>query len=433
MFVRGYIFLIPLLLSLSLESTALGASDAEFHSGKGGFSVAVGGRPFSQRIFSTLENYSLFGESLAWDDGDAKLTISFFEIVDKDGHIATAPNPILLTKWKAYLFSIAQKNTAFKELPFTFEGSKGFELRGTSLPILNRSFFIGSRLYFIGLSVSEAKLLAPYEDSVNTFRRLTKIERIIAMIDENTPPLLPQESPPTLPPADALEMGITGPVRQIRDIIHAIGGSEITFVQQIDFNKYGFKIGEVGFNDGFPDVITNWGWKKGDRINIQSAVNYPDRSGPQSPRRVDVTGFQTFGNTIMPEYGNRFETKFDAVNRPVERRRYANTGALIYVDRYIYSDGVREIQTTDNAGGFISRTRDRLDARGNVIETQILAANGSVYESIRFEYEFDSRGNWVEKRVFKTRNGKAKSGTKPDEVVHREIIYYQVTDLRRVS
>ena len=383
------------------------------------------------RAYFPIENSFLLGESLTWDDSDANLVISFFEILDKDGHIVNIPKPILLAKWKAYLLSNAQKGTTFKELPFIFEGSKGFELRSNSLSMLNRSFFIGSRLYFIGLSVRDPKFLDRYENVINMFRRLTKIERIIAMIDENTPPPLAQKPPSNPPPSDALELGINGAVRQIRDTLREAKSGEITVIQQIDFDKNGFKTSEVGFNEGYPDVITNWGWRRDDRINIQSAVNYPDRDGPKSGRRVDVSGFQTFSKTVVPEYGNRFETKFDTTNRPAERRRYTNTGALVSVEQYRYSKGVQEIKTVDDTGGFLNSTRQRLDARNNLIETQTLDAGGRIFESMRFEYEFDSHGNWIEKRILKTHMGRVK--TKSGELVHRDIIYYQLTDLWQVS
>lgn len=228
-------------------------------------------------------------------------------------------------------------------------------------------------------------------------------------------------------------------MRRIRDTTQPDSQGNVQVIQEQHFDKKGFLTIEISFNNGFPDVIAGWGWLGDKRVNNQSAVNYPIGEGPGNSRSVVISGyvsspsFVANANPIFPPYGNRFDMTFDPSNRPLEKSRYASNGSLVLVEHYKYLGNFREIRTTDSANGFISSTRERLDSHNNILETQVLSADGSIVESTEFAYKFDEKGNWIEKRAFKKLTMGRRPVKKSDGVFYRNIQYYESKDQRQVT
>ena len=120
-------------------------------------------------------------------------------------------------------------------------------------------FFVKDRLFVVEGAVGTGKNINVLRPVLDSFRLLTKVERTVALIDENMPPPLAQERPANLPPADTIEMGLKGPVSRIQDTFQANQRAERTFFQQVNFDKNGFITAEINFNNDYPDVITTWG------------------------------------------------------------------------------------------------------------------------------------------------------------------------------
>jgi hypothetical protein len=203
-------------------------------------------------------------------------------------------------------------------------------------------------------------------------------------------------------------------------------------VQQIHFDQDGYKTKEISFIEGYPDLITAWGWFDGKRVKSQSAVNYPGRDGPQASRAAIVSGaFPLYededSRASKPKFGNRIESDLDATGRPLTRRRYSDNGSLVYVESFRYTDNAREIKPVDSAGGFIGSVREVFDKEHNVIEIHVLSDNGSVAYSTHFEYLFDKRRNWIEKRELQTRSLGKKPTKKIVGTIFRDILYYDET------
>ncbi len=400
----------------------------EFHHGYGGFSISIGNPPtIRQSDGFELNPYQLWGNRLIWEGDGLSFSISYYEVLDATHRIASPQKDILITKFKAaFREEHSTDNTVLKEVPYVFGNSRGVEILGSGgVFSITRAFFVNRRIFILDAYASDLGRLNESRSVMDSFRILTKAERTIAMIDENTPPMMAQERPAKIPPSDTAELGIIGAVRRIVDTSRAGSRNELIAIQEINFDVSGFKTREIGFNDGFPDVITSWGWIEGKRVNIQAAVNYPSAEGPTTGRKVDISGFISMSNGLIPQYGNRFETEFDAMNRPSTRRRISNNGILINVERFSYSANLREIRTVDNSGGFLNGVRERLDSNNNVTEADILTSTGKIYESKRFEYEFDEKGNWIVKKVFRKTSLKRRSGIKPDTIIYRTIQYYE--------
>lgn len=413
----------------------------EFHHGYGGFSVSVPTDiPHSQYAALTLDPYRLWGESIKWDNNDFRFTVTLLTVVKESSSVVVAGDRnIVIERSKANLLSELKASKAlFNESPFIFNKFRGVEVHVTSpRPSITRMFFVNSSLYILSLSTDDLSELNEHKSILDSFRLLNKNERIIAMIEQHSPPRLSSKRPVGVFLSDATQLGLKGGVKRIRDI--EVTRTENAVIQEVHFDKEGFTLKEVGFNSGYPDVVISWGWFANSRVNIQSAINYPFGEGPQGSRKNFVSGPVTpfpaiFGDDkAIPKYGNRFETEFDDENRPIERKRYAYNGALIAVESFRYGSNSRGVSTTDDAGGFIGRTNERLDAQDNVIELQVLSSTGSVVDTTFYEYRFDGKGNWIERTAFKTRPF-GKQGSKRKGVVHyRDIQYYESEDIKGIA
>lgn len=418
------------------------AQTGEFHHGTGGFAVRPPGVDFSQtQLFHVLGPYKLFGTAATWEgDDEVRLNAAFYTVVRGTSQIKPPDKPVILKQWRSVSAEVAKsEKLSLVESPFVFDAFDGVEMHGTGqMQSLTRVFFIKDRLFVLsvlGPGDLTKRSLTMFLDS---FRLLTKDERAIAMVDEFAPPLLTQERRAAVDSPDAVDLDLRGHVRRIRDRYQAASptANELK-VQEVHFNEEGFRTKEISFNEGFPDVITTWGWIDGHRVNLQSAVNYPDREGPQASRTAIISGFQPgpFGASrykdiasLARSFGNKIETELDQLRRPVVRRRYSNNGILVTVERFMYKERVREITTTDSQGGFIAHTREIFDNERNVAERQTLNDRGTAFLTEVFEYEFDQEQNWVVRRTFSKASAKVRR--KLIGTARREILYYSLADLR---
>lgn len=423
------------LLMALLVTTALARSPYEFHHGYGGFSIDPKVELADQiQITYRLDEYTLWGETLIWKGDGYGLSVSLCSVIKRNSQITASDKTAVLSKWKAaFAKQASERKLTLTEKPFIFNGFKGIEILATGDPyVLTRAFFIGTRLNVVSLSSENLAALMGSISIPNSFRLLTETERTIAMLEQYSPSLLPQERPDRIPPPDKLELGLQGNVKRIQDTFQKTAALPKRFSQQIDFDVDGFIVRETSFLDGFPDVITAWGWVDGKRANTQSGVTYPDREGPQLSRQIVLSGGPLSLPNLLPskrvsrQFGNRIDTKFDDRDIVIEKRRYAGSAQLVFIETHKRVGNVREIKVTDSVGGFISWVREKLDERGNILESETLIENGSAYKSEVFEYEFDSNKNWIVKKVFGKATGKAIK--KPFGIYHRTITYHEASN-----
>lgn len=430
-----------ILLLLSLEAFSVIAQFSnldEFRYGYGGFGIKAGYPSAAPALSFQLDEYQIWGYAFQFQQKDFGLRVSVCTPIKGRKYIENIEKRPIVAKWKAELIKKLGNDAPIQEKAFVFEGFTGYEIVATDTEkSITRLFFARSFLIEETIVVDKDSDLNLARQVLDSFRLLNKDERNLAMIAEFTPPPLSQEKPDRLPTADSVEQGILGPVRRIRDTFQPAGKTPSEVVQEIHFDQDGFTSSEIVFNKGFPDIITTWGWAKGKRVNLQSAVNYPQMEGPVGGRTAVISGSYSMPGLTVPggesEYGNLIETKRDDKGRITERRRYTSIGTLVYIERFTYEGDRCTIKTVDEGGGFIGQVRNRLDPNNNLLETETLADNGSPVSYSRYEYQFDNKGNWIVKKAFsRARSGRRNTSTLIG-TYYRNISYYETTDLRQVG
>jgi hypothetical protein len=116
------------------------------------------------------------------------------------------------------------------------------------------------------------------------------------------------------------------------------------------------------------------------------------------------------------------EYKYDSSGSLIEKRR--RNGALgdeittiAYNDHH---DKVLERSATGQSPEF--GTEYGMDKAGNMIPVKQSSAAPPTISEMRYEYVYDSNGNWTEQKVFRTPGNGADS--KPESVIKRTITYY---------
>lgn len=418
------------ILALFFASSIFGQTAKEFHSGSGGFAVTVGeSKPVVRNIPFRIDDLTLFGDSLKFDLNEVLLEVSSLTVATTKsvGDKAIIPTALARLRTEIKKTYIEQK-LELVEKTYSFAGSSGFEIvtSGNKNQIL-RVFSLKSRIIIISLTGKEETNLTFFRPMIDSFRLLDRKERTIAVVDEAMPPPLDQERPNPLPTSDAVELGLLGFVNRTRETVQLKTKSERLFSRELRFNQNGFILRDISFSDGYPAVITSWGWLGGSRINMQSPVNYFDEDRPMGRPSGMTSGFSPTGSSFGPRFGNRFVTAYDANGRMLSRKCYTNSEALISVENFRYEGEWRVIRTTDSSGGFLSAVRERFDSRHNLLETQTLLDSGRLAYSMRFEYQFDERGNWIVKKVYRAPTTKSSKLTKPEEKYYREIEYAEAS------
>ena len=328
-------------------------------------------------------------------------------------------------------------NASLNRTTFTSGGFQGAELRSNINPLfVTRAFFHGELLIILNIRAKDQEELNDLLRVAGSFRALTKTERIIALIGEYTPDPLPLELPANLPPSDTTELHLHGMVKRVRESKEGKSPADRTFTHEINFDENGFVTSETSFVDGFPDVITAWGWVSGLRVNREISVAYPGGDGPRVGRRMVITGEVPFvlpdgniykspnGLSVDVRYGTRFETKFDERRRPVQRKRFLNNGSLIFSQIFTYADGFREVKTSDVDGNFFSHFKYKLDEKGNVLEEQSLSDTGKILTATQFMYKYDASGNWIRKEAYQTQAFGSKPGRRLLGIYTRDLLYF---------
>ncbi|MEQ1605355.1 MAG: hypothetical protein ABL999_10860 [Pyrinomonadaceae bacterium] len=419
-----------ILLAFFVASSIFGQVAKEFHSGSGGFAVTVGEvKPVARNIPLRVGNLMLFGDSLAFDLNEVLLEVSALTVATTKSVGDKKVIPTALVRFASEIKKVySEQKLEFAEKPYSFGGSSGFEIvtNGNKHQIL-RIFPLKGRIILITLTGKGETNLAFFRPLIDSFRLLDRKERTIAVVDEAMPPPLDQERPNPLPTSDVVELGLLGFVNRTRETVQLTTKSERLFSRELRFNQDGFILRDISFSDGYPSVITSWGWLGGARINMQSPVNYFDEDRPMGRPSGMTSGFSPMGSSFGPRFGNRFVTTYDTNGRMLSRKCYTNSEALISVENFRYEGKWRVIKTTDSSGGFLSAIRERFDSRHNLLETQTLLDSGRVAYSLRFEYQFDERGNWIVKKAYRVQTTKSCRLTKPEETYYREIEYAEAS------
>lgn len=427
------IFILALNLFLLFSVHARAQSDtSRFRFGQFGFEAALPVRPsrIAEHSFSLI-GYSVHGVILSWDD-DPKLFVSLSIVRPFKGEpvlTVTEKANIIAAYKKSLIGEMQGRDLMTNEVPYTFGGSKGVEIRGAGFRrIVTRLFFLKNQLVAFTALTGDYPGFDEGLKLLDSFRILTKEETIEALKSENAPAELPPVPAGSQRSTDAQYLQLKGAVRAIVEERQEKSALVRELVREAYFDPAGNLTREVSYNIGYPQEITHWGWVDGKRVSSSRVIFYEPEGGPQ------MTAFRGLGPTtgMMGEagkdqlYGSRYEFRFDDKNRVTEQKSFGADGSLAWTKKFTYPPAGRDIQTLDNTGQFLTRFLEVQDKDGNITEIKVVDASGRAYSSVFYTYEYDATGNWITRRSQLSGSGPVKSSKrKPDAVHFRKITYYE--------
>ena len=393
----------------------------EFRSSFAGFAIDAGGRPTrAEFIHQDVGTYAIFGPAFEWHDKGAKIRIAAHLVTSDSSTTRRQQQPAILDLMiKQSTVELQNAGLQFSQAPYAFASSRGREVKATGKYFFaERVFFVGEILYNISLTTPDKETFDSNYPILDKFRLLTKAERIVALIEDSNAIPMPQETADERAGPETVWYDLKGPVQRFREEFQSKPGAGSEVTQEVWFDQNGFITSEITFGNGYPELITTWGWVEGQRVNSQTTIPFLRSEMPPPTHRLTV------GGGADEIYGVRFESAYDIKGRITEQKCFSNTGTLVFRKRFVYTERSMEIIETDDRGGFLGRSREIRDDAGIVVEHQILSDIGLVIESKKFEYRSDDRGNWIEKWVVRPVRVGRRTVTERSGGYKRDIRYY---------
>lgn len=194
---------------------------------------------------------------------------------------------------------------------------------------------------------------------------------------------------------------------------------EAQFWYEIDFDKKGFlqsekKYGEIGDLDAYTQLklgsnkeISERLVFKNNGVHLYSELYTYDKKGNLvEEKKVDPKNIVIEKTLYTYDTAARLQTK----------TKYKENLNLQYKDFFEYENGrlvLEERYGSDDA--LVSRKDFKYDDKGNILGIRKVAPNTQDVET-SFVYEFDSKGNWIKKIVYKNK-------LFPTAIVFRDIEY----------
>jgi hypothetical protein len=135
--------------------------------------------------------------------------------------------------------------------------------------------------------------------------------------------------------------------------------------------------------------------------------------------QVDENGFPIRISTyqVEGELVRVVKQKFNSEGNNIERIEYRSNGELDFKRVFTYDlRGSKVGVEYLNKEGESARGVFKNDKEGNPIELNYIDKSGLVLFEIRYEYEYDSKGNWIKKNEFENHT--------INFIIEREIDYY---------
>jgi hypothetical protein len=426
-----------LLFLLIIMTTALPimAQDPpnRFTVGKYGFRIDLPVRPTKAEDNSfILLDFNLFGLTLVWDEGEKQLASMdiYRPYRAPRTNLTEIEKSKLIAEYKrVFLADLQTRNIMTSETPYSFQGSKGVEIRGvSSMRLVTRIFVSGNHMYVISVSNMGAAGFDSQLKVLDSFTLLTKPETIAALKWENEPNDLPQAPRGTRPISDVQGDRLKGNVQSIVDEVQESTAGPKETLEERYYDQAGDLTRNVTYNLGYPQEITRWGWINGKRVSSTNTIFYDSDDSPEGKRYVNVgptTGLMGQQDKDSA-YGAHHEFKYDDKKRITEWRGFSPDGSPRFTYKFTHSATGREMRQLDSTGGFLKRAFEVLDADGNMSEYRQLDFSGKVYSTIRYTYEFDTVGNWIVRRSFFGGGSLPKGKVqKSGPVRYRKITYYE--------
>lgn len=383
------------------------------------------------------------GKAYSWEVYpiiNAKVT--YYLLTKKKGALTQDDKTRLLEYLKTELNkSLASMSAPVTEKEYSFQGSKGFELQITypgGKGIL-RAFISGKRLFCLTL-VFPTDLDEPqFTGILDSFHILTNDELVAAKTEQAAPETLPQAPRTAKARTDAEDAGLKGKVKSVLEDKEEPKVKREHFSEKY-FDEAGYLVKELEFQEGYPEVVTVWGYIDNKRVSSESYIYFDEdqrpplrvkvmtimETPPDIPASISSAGPPDIGiaaPTAKPLYAWRFEYKYDEQKRLIEESTYEGDGTLF--DRYVfkYLPGRIDKISYDFDGTETSYNVNILDKDGSIIEEYLLDKKLPADRRVH-KYEFDAQGNWTVRKTYQKKTVKGKPVLNLLSTSYRAITYY---------
>lgn len=371
------------------------------------------------------------GQGFVWRMAEGEFTILYLDMPPPPNS-PNDPNLLLDGVRETALTQVAAaKGKIIKENSITLSSYPGREFK-VELPsglMTFRVYLVGNRLYQLmlahapGQQAQEAVALK----ALDSFRLLAPADVEAALkkkIADATPAPLPQQPVAGKLKSDAEDDGLKGKVKIVASENEDLSGTWAVAGRKPSSTSYYNEQGNLVKKElydyrGNPLDITVYGYVDGDRVSSAKSIKHEYNPPPMAA----PAGAQS--QKRDRRYSSKYKYKYDEKGRLVESESYGNDGRLWMRYVYNFKDNQVEELVYASDGSLNQRYLSTLDEKGNEVErTDFEAGNGSVRNKYSYEYEFDSRGNWVKKTTKRWRTKEGQSSFVPAYVTYRTITYY---------
>lgn len=440
-------------LAVAICTNGQQKAPGEFVSPIGQFGIML---PQSKRDSYSYESFSIEGNTLiAWVD-NWKLDSEQAVIIYGIGKLDLEPKAdfYLETLRDKYAQGsvISQKKTSFAGHPGLISVvDTNTRFQGITRAMI-WTYLIKNRVYLMSLTLDDKAKMEEHLKLMSTFRLLSPKDmetRLAELVEELTPELLPQSPVPSRPTTDAQDAALKGRVKTVITEAEPVvegtlfGATETVSVENYD--EHGNLLKTVDYRDSLPRRVRVYGSYKGERAfrekkKVWRWVDWRDKK--DSGDREMMTEPRVF--TIKYKHDPNGQLLQTRVFRDDDKEM--GTSSYNLKERTVTHRYLPDYQFRRKVTSILSpKTVSTLDPSGNSIEDAYQVFAGSSYEPTyqsfypgnfiandkwyqhyktekeQYEYTFDSRGNWIQRKTFAVTKDNQRV---PAEVTYRTIIYY---------
>ncbi|HQU84567.1 MAG TPA: hypothetical protein PKY59_15630 [Pyrinomonadaceae bacterium] len=428
---KKYLKIFPVVLLLVFSQFVFSQGENSFASGAGGFRINL---PKNDVSASELRfndgKLSGDGNVYVWNKSPEYYhQVFYYKIYSDKQTLSVAEKKSFSDTMKDHsLKFIKDANATFQEKEYLFKGYKGFEINYL-LPNAKgiiRFFIVNKRIYSFNLLFPMSYEKAEIDKIADSFTLLSGDELIAVKLAEAAPKPLPQEPVGKKERSDAQDNNLKGKVKSIVEETQDTGAKKREKSSEEYYNEAGNLLKELSYLEGYPHMITVWGYVDGDRVIRSNDIEFDEDQ--RTPTKIlTVKAMAADYNSPLPRderYGNKYRYKYDEQGRLIEKANYSNSGMLLFKKVNKYNGNKREVLSYNEKNELNTHYFEVLDKDGNVIEEYYLNNNGKPEDFTVYTYKFDSQGNWIYQKTDEKKVIRGKTILKPLYVSYRTITYY---------
>lgn len=295
--------------------------------------------------------------------------------------------------------------------------------------VIQRTYIVSRRIYEVVAVLKNTQRV--YESIalgvLDSFKALTDADiqaQEAQKAAEAEPSPLPQTPAAQRAGSDASDEGLRGNVRSVLTESEDLSGTWSVQGRKRNsfatYNDKGNKVREERYDyTGNLTEITVYGFIDGSRVSASRWIEH--EYNPPPVLSVSPPGASTKSDS---RYGYRYEFKYDARKRLIEKTYFHSSGKIWLRYAYKYDGNKIERMVYAEDGSLNQRYLSVLDDKGNEIETTVFEIEGPVRHKDSFAYEFDAKGNWTKRTTSRIVMKDGREQREPSSVYFRKITYY---------